>query len=197
VSSISSQTHVFAFFHNNGGWSTGASRIWITAIGNRRDNRGNLVLFPTLDDDPAAAKAFTYETFVLMRRRFSEEIVSSLYHDLRGVLTPGDTAEEIDAGVSSHSAPDRNNRTIQSIKGLMVRPGYDARGAGWYVKIFGPDSAVLQVQSIRGDTAEEAAQMVVDRGLSHLAEKFPVPKPAPAADTKSQQPMLRPGDRWR
>ena len=132
MSSISAQTHVFAFFHNNGGWSTGASRIWITAIGNRRDNRGNLVLFPTLDDDPAAAKAFTYETFVLMRRRFSDEIVSSLYHDLRATLTPGATAEEIDAGVSSHSAPDRNNRTIQSIKATMDLDFFSYITVRWY-----------------------------------------------------------------
>ena len=105
MSSIASTTKVFPFFHNNGGWNSGAVRVWVKAIENRRDNRGNLVLFPTLEDDPREVKGFTYEVFLIMRRRFSDEIVSSLYHDLRATLTPGATAEEIDAGVSSHSAP--------------------------------------------------------------------------------------------
>ena len=129
MSSIASTTKVFPFFHNNGGWNSGAVRVWVKAIENRRDNRGNLVLFPTLEDDPREVKGFTYEVFLIMRRRFSDEIVSSLYHDLRATLTPGATAEEIDAGVSSHSAP--TAQAGASAREVLCAIRFPAGKAGW------------------------------------------------------------------
>ena len=193
MSSISARTQVYPFFWSN----VLGKRIWITSVENKKNQAtGSLVLWPAMDDDFRAARSFEYEIYLIMRRRFAAELPAQ-YGDLRIVLTPGDVSEELDSGVSGHSSPDLNNRTVEFIGGLVVRPGYDvSHGACWFVKIYGEGG--IQIDSVRGDSAESTVATVFDRGLQAKAEKAPPPpKPVQEETFQPAGPTIRPGDRWR
>jgi len=74
-------------------------------------------------------------------------------------------------------------------KGLLVRP-YNPRGWCVHLKRDG-----AQLESVRGETVEEAADKVIERNLFQYAEKFEQPEPeaVPPAPKKSFNGRIRPG----
>lgn len=185
---IGANTQVFPFFHNRGLW-TGGERIWIKSVENKKDSRiDRLILWPTLDDDYREAKSFAFETFQIIRRRFNDELPAR-YRDLRAVLTAGENTDEVDAGQTPVETPYYGGRTVQHVRGLLVRPGHDVRGPAWFIRIFGEDGK--QIDSIRAESPEVAAQNVFDRKIQDRAEKAPAP-PKPV-EVNQPGPRLRPG----
>jgi hypothetical protein len=175
---ISASTSVFPFFIH----PETSQRVWVASLESKRDTRtGRLILWPNLDDDPAAAQKFRYDYALVMQRRFREELPPQ--YDVHFSLEPN--GQEVDRAVNS--SPDQAGRTPTPFKGLLVRP-YNPRG--WCVRLV-RDGA--QLESVKGETVEETAGKVIERNLFQYAEKAPAP-PSPEPPKTQQAPYRkRPG----
>jgi hypothetical protein len=146
------------------------------------------VLVPTLDDEQQNATPFSYEMALLIRRRLVEEQPN---RDIRLSLTP--TGEEIDSGFSTTSTPDKDGRQVMSYKGLLVYPGFNSRQGipCWYCRF--PGHAI---ESVSGETPEQAVDTVYERNLQSKAEHAPTPQPepGPVVSKKNSSGRSRPGD---
>jgi hypothetical protein len=184
MSNISASTNIYPFFINP---KTG-QRLWLSKVENIRDSRRDkLILTPTLDDDPHVASSFRYDICVRMRERFLEDLPPQ--YDLRFALTP--TSEEV-GRASSTSAPDKDGRQVLMHRGLLVHPGFNARQAlpCWFVRFPGHS-----IESIPGDTPEQAVDVVFERNLQSKAEQAPTPQPEPEPVVKKNfNGRMRPGD---
>jgi hypothetical protein len=166
-------------------------RVWIASYETVRNKVGDLVIDPKLDDDPRAAMGLPYQAALIIKRRLeSEQVISPLY-EIHFSLNP--TGDEV-AGGNRTAAPNDDNRTVMMYRGLLVRPGVSVNhGRVWYVKF--PNSSI---ESIRGNTVEEAVDLVYDRGLQDKAEQAPpAPPPVPEPSTtpkKNYGARIRPGD---
>jgi hypothetical protein len=184
MSSIGAATNVYIFFHD-----PRFGRIWVSDTEMVRNNLGNLVLIPRLDNDARNAKSWRYDLALIAARRFNTEgVLNSSIYQACFTLSPSDSAEEIASG-SVTSAPDKDNRVVMHYKGIQVRP-YNPRG--WCVHLV-RDGA--QLESVRGETVEEAANKVIERNLFQYAEKYeqPAPEVAALAPKKSFNGRVRPG----
>jgi hypothetical protein len=111
------------------------------------------------------------------RRLESEGCVNPSLYLFHFSLTA--TGEEIATG-NVTSAPDKDNRQIMQYRGLLVRP-YIPRG--WFVKMMdGP----RELEPVKDDTIEGAADKVFERGLERFAEKAPE-QPAPTPEPPVQK----------
>jgi hypothetical protein len=184
MSSISAATNVYIFFHD-----PRFGRIWVSDTEMVRNNLGNLVLVPKLDNEARNAKSWRYDLALIAARRFNTEgyLNSSIYQACFA-LSPSDAAEEIASG-STTSAPDKDNRVIMQYKGLLVRP-FNPKGWCVHLKRDG-----TQLESIRGETVEETVDKVIERNLFQYAEKFEQPEPEadPSAPKKPFNGRIRPG----
>jgi hypothetical protein len=178
MSLINSNTNVYIWLWQNG------QRAWINKVDNVKDKRSDQwVLMPALDDDPAYATPYSYETALIIRRRLLEDRPT---RDIHFSLSP--TGEEIASG-STTSSPDKDNRVVMQFKGVLVRPFIPR---GWCVHLFdGP----RQLESVRDDTIEGAVNKVIERGQFKFAEKAaPEPLVAPELEKIHSGPRVRPGD---
>jgi hypothetical protein len=185
MSSIGAATNVYIFFHD-----PRFGRIWVSDTEMVRNNLGNLVLIPKLDNDARNARSWRYDLAVIAARRFNTEgFLNSSIYQACFTLSPSDSAEEIASG-STTSAPDKDNRVVMHYKGVTVRP-YIPRG--WCVHLYdGP----RQLESVKGDTIEEAVDKVIERGQLKFAEKFEQQQPEPKVVPSAKKPFngrIRPG----
>jgi hypothetical protein len=182
MSNISPSTHVFVWLLQQNG-----QRYWIKKVDNLKDPRlDKLVLTPTLDDDQAYASPFSYQAALILRRRLLED---NPLRNVRFSLTPD--GDEIATG-GTNSAPDKDGRQILMYRGLLVHPGYNTRQGCpcWFVKF--PRHAI---ESVSGDTPEQAVDRTYERNLQDKAEQAPAPQ-APEPEKKIYSgPVIRPGDR--
>jgi hypothetical protein len=169
VSNISPSTNVYSWvFHP----PQSGQRAWIACYETVRNKLGELVVRPELDNDPANAMSLRYDLAIVLKRRLeSENVISSLYQ-VRFSLNP--TGEEV-AGGNTTSAPTEDNRVVMAYRGILVRPGVSVNhGRAWFVRF--PGQAI---ESIRGESPEEAVDICYERGLQSRAEQAPQPPPAP------------------
>jgi hypothetical protein len=170
MSLIGPSTNVFIFFHD-----PRYGRVWVADTELVRNKLGELVLKPILDDEARYAKPYRYDMAVIAARRFnSEGVMNSAIYQACFALTASNSAEEI-ASAQSTSAPDKDGRTVMHYKGILVRP-YIPRG--WCVHLY---DGKMQLESIRGETIEEAVDKVIERNLTKFAEKYTQPEPEPVA----------------
>ena len=164
-------------------------RAWIASHETVRNKLGELAIKPQLDDDPRNAKGMSYQAALILKRRLeSENMISNLYQ-VRFSLHP--TGDAVDDG-NTTSAPLEDNRVVMQYRGILVRPGVSVNhGRVWYVKFPG-----TSIESVRGNTPEEAVNTVYERGLESKAEQAPPPPPAPEppAPTNNYGARVRPGD---
>jgi hypothetical protein len=184
MDTLSSTSKVFVwFFHPQN-----SQRVWVSGVENTFDKKLNrLILVPKLDDSPERASAFAYEYAVKMRERFSEELPAVYVAHFS--LDP--TGQEV--GASFVRSPGDDTRVPMAYRGLIAVPGtHVQRGHCWYVRF--PNSSI---ESICGDTVEDAVNRVFDMQLQDRAEKAP-PPPAPELpkETRNPGPRQRPGDRY-
>jgi hypothetical protein len=163
-------------------------RAWLAGHEQVRNQLGELILRPHLDDDPHAAIAVRYDLAQVFKRRLdSEGYLNPAIYQAHFSLTP--EGDEIATGVVASSAPDKDNRQVMTYRGLLVRP-YIPRG--WFVKMMdGP----RELEPVKDDTIEGAADKVFERGLERFAEKAPQPAPEPelpTQKTKNYEGRLRP-----
>jgi hypothetical protein len=185
MSHISGSTNVYIWTYHP---PHSGQRAWVATAETVRNNLGQLILKAELDDDPKCAASFRYDVGIIAKRRFeSEGYFNPAYHDFHFSLSP--TGEEIASG-NTTSAPDKDNRTVMIYKGIVARP-YIPRG--WCVHLY---DGKMQLESVRGETIEEAVDKVIERNLLKFAEKYeqPEPEPAPSAPTNSYGgARVRPG----
>jgi hypothetical protein len=184
MSSISAATNVYIFFHD-----PRFGRIWVSDTEMVRNNLGNLVLIPKLDNEARNAKSWRYDLALIAARRFNTEgVLNPSIYQACFTLSPSDSAEEIASG-STTSAPTKDNRVVMQYRGLLVRP-YNPRG--WCVHLV-RDGA--QLESVKGETVEEAVDKVIERNLFQYAEKHEQPEPEAAvpATKKPFNGRVRPG----
>jgi hypothetical protein len=178
MSLISSSTRVFIWWYHDD------RRVWLASHEQVRNNLGELILKPQLDNDPHFAVAIRYDLAQVFKRRFdSEGLLNPAIYQTHFSLTP--EGEEIASGVTASSAPDKDNRQIMMYRGLLVRP-YIPRG--WFVKL---NDGPRQLEPVKDDTIEGAADKVFERGLERFAEKAPPPVPEPEPQTKKAFPGYR------
>jgi len=185
MSNISSLTNVYVWFLNP---RTG-ERVWVKKVDNIRDPRrdNQLILTPTMDDEPQNATSFRYDFAIQMKARFASELPPQ--YDAHFSLSA--TGEEV-ARASSTSAPDRDGRQVMMYRGLLVHPGWNTRQncPCWFVKFPGHS-----IESISGDTPETAVNIAYERNLQNKAEQAPPPQPEPEpVVTKQFNGRVRPGD---
>jgi hypothetical protein len=185
MSFIGPSTNVYIFFHD-----PRYGRIWVADTELLRNNLGNLVLVPKLDDEARNAKPMRYDIATIAARRFNTEgVLNPSIYQACFSLSPDNSAEEI-ASAPTTSAPDKDDRVVMHYKGILVRPFIPR---GWCVHLYdGP----RQLESVRGDTVEEAADKVIERNLFKFAEKYTQPEPevVPPAPTDSYGgARMRPG----
>ncbi len=182
--SINANTNVYIFFHD-----PSYVRVWVADVESIRNARGELVLKPTLDNDARYAKSWRYDTAVIVARRFNEEgVINSSIYQACFALSPSNSAEEI-ASAPPPQVPDKDGRVDMVYKGVVARPFVPR---GWCVHLWdGP----RQLESVRGDTVEEAVDKVIERSLLKFAEKHEVP-PEPET-TPSSKPDKYNGHRIR
>ena len=60
------RVHLVAF-------TQGYRRCWLSKVATGRNKRGDLVLTPTWDDDPAQSQPMSYEHAIIFQRRLREE----------------------------------------------------------------------------------------------------------------------------
>lgn len=176
---ISASTFVFPFFIH----PQTSQRVWIASLDSKRDTRtGRLILWPNLDDDPAAAQKFRYDYALLMQRRFREELPREYDVHFAVEHPNGEEAERV-----INSSPGQASRTATPFKGVLVVPGNG--NPHWFVRY--PGTAI---ESTRGDSVEDAYNRCVERGLLQHAEQAPEP-PAPPPTAAQQGPIhrIRPG----
>jgi hypothetical protein len=180
MSNIGPNTNVYIFFHD-----PRHGRIWVQDTELILNQRGEKVLKPLLDDDPRYAKSWRYDIAVIAARRFkSEGVLNPHLYQACFTLSPSNSAEEI-ASASTTSAPDKDDRVVMQYKGVLVRP-YIPRG--WCVHLFdGP----RQLESVKGETVEEAVDKVIERNQLQFAEKYTQPEPEPVAPSAPASPTAK------
>jgi hypothetical protein len=184
---IASSTKVYIWITQRGK----EQRIWLNSYETVRNPRGVWVLKPRWDDEPQAAGFWSFEAATIIRRRLSEEgFLNPNVHMIRLSLNP--TAEEVSAPSPSSTRLGDDTRVPMAFRGLIAVPGtHVQRGRCWYVRF--PNSAI---ESICGDTVEDAVNRVFDMQLQDRAEKAS-PPPATEPERKvNQGPRQRPGDRY-
>jgi hypothetical protein len=184
MSSIGAATNVYIFFHD-----PRFGRIWVSDTETVRNNLGNLVLVPQLDNEARNAKSWRYDLALIAARRFNNEgHLNPAIYQACFTLSPSDSAEEIASGPTT-SAPQADGRVIMQYKGLLVRPFIPK---GWCVHLKRDGT---QLESVRGETVEEAVDKVIERNLFQYAEKFeqPAPEVVAPAPKKSYNGRMRPG----
>jgi hypothetical protein len=180
-------TNVYIFFHD-----PRYGRVWVADTELVRNKLGVLVLKPILDNEGKYAKPWRYDMAVIAARRFNTEgVINSSVYQACFTLSPNNSAEKI-ASAPTTSAPDKDGRVVMQYRGLVVRP-YIPRG--WCVHLY---DGKMQLESVRGETVEEAADKVIERNLFKFAEKFTQPEPevvAPSAKPKKDYGghRMRPG----
>jgi hypothetical protein len=186
MSHIGPSTNVYIFFHDSR-----YGRIWVSGTELIKSKFGEWVLVPTLDDEARNAKSWRYDLAVIAARRFNTEgYLNPSVYQACFTLSPSNSAEEI-ASATTTSAPSEDNRVIMQYRGLLVRPGTDVKyGRCWFVKFPGQ-----QIESVRGDSPEDAVEKVYERNLQDKAEKFDAPPPEPIAPpaTSKGEGRTRPG----
>jgi hypothetical protein len=189
MSAINGQTNVYLWTYHP---PNSGQRVWVAGTDTVQNRLGEKILNPILDTDPHAAESFRYDIAIIAKRRFeSEGCIDPFLYSFHCSLTA--TGEEVAAG-NTTSAPDKDNRVVMHYKGVTVRP-YIPRG--WCVHLYdGP----RQLESVKGDTIEEAVDKVIDRGQLKFAEKFeqqqPESKVVPSAPKKSFNGRIRPGSMY-
>jgi hypothetical protein len=186
MNNIGPSTNVYIFFHD-----ARYVRAWVADTELVRNVRGELVLNPILDDEARNAKAMRYDMAVIAARRFNTEgVINSSIYQACFTLSPNNSAEEFSSAPMT-SPPDKDNRVVMHYKGVLVRPFIPR---GWCVHLY---DGKLQLESVKGDTVEEAVDKVIERNLFKFAEKFEQPEPepvAPSAPTKNYGgARMRPG----
>jgi hypothetical protein len=185
MSNIGPSTTVYIFFHD-----PRYDRVWLASYEIVRNRLGDLIMKPELDADPRCAMSCRYEMAIIIKRRLETEgYLNPSIYEAHFSLTP--TGDEVAAG-NNTSAPDKDGRVIMQYRGLLVRPGHDVNhGRCWFVKFPGQG-----IESIRGNSPEEAVDKVFERNLQDKAEKYDAPPPEPQAPP-AQNPhngyRLRPG----
>src|ERR1700693_1213471 len=184
MSNIGPSTNVYIFFNDSR-----AGRIWVSGTELIKNNLGNLVLKPVLDDEARNAKSWRYDLAVVAARRFNTEgVMNSSIYQACFALSASNSAEEI-ASASITSAPDKDNRPVMQYRGLLVRPGRDVKvGPCWYEK-----SPGTTIESVRGDLPV-AVNKVFERNLQDKAEKYEVP-PEPVAPPAASSTKVYNGHR--
>ena len=187
MSNIGPSTNVYIFFNDSR-----YGRIWVSGTELIKNNLGELVLKPVLDDEARNAMSWRYDLAVIAARRFNSEGVLNPYiYQACFTLSPSNSAEEI-ASTPITSAPDKDNRVVMQYRGLLVRPGRDVKvGPCWYVKFPG-----ITIESVRGDSPEDAVDKVFERNLQDKAEKYEVP-PEPVAPPAASSTKVYNGHRVR
>ena len=182
---IGHDTPVFisAPFQNKRYWLRGASNEMNKAL-------GRLILQGSWSDDPGLAVSVKLELALVYRRRFKEECNQPV--DLS--LAAGSLEFVEPENTSGLSGPDE--RGVMQYRGILCRPGVDVKSGTktWFVKMKDPQRGELE--SIRGDSPEDAVSKVFERGLESLAEKAPAPvapQPATQVPPARSTRRIRPG----
>jgi hypothetical protein len=161
--------------------------VWVAGIDTVQNRLGEKILKPVLDNDPHAAQSFRYDIAIIAKRRFEfEGCIDSFLYSFHCSLTA--TGEEVASG-NTTSAPQADGRVIMQYRGLLVHPGYG--NAFWWVKF--PGTAI---ESVKGNTPEDAVNRVFERNLQDKAEKCaaqPEPEAVPSASRKPFEGRVRPG----
>lgn len=186
MSAISGRTNVYLWSYHP---PHSGQRVWVAGTETILNKLGEKVLKPLLDDDPHIAQSFRYDIGIILKRRLeSEGCISPLLYSFHFSLSP--TGEEVAAG-NVTSAPTEDNREIMHYRGLLVRPGRDVNlGRCWYVKFPG-----TTIESVRGDSPEDAVNKTFERNLQDKAEKYEVPPEpvVPPATNNYNGHRVRPG----
>jgi hypothetical protein len=190
VNNIRSDSNIFIYFISD---RDRRGRLWVVELENSRDKFGNLVLEPLLNTDPRNAKSFRYDLAQLAARRFASEGLVPPGYATKFSLEKSNSSDEISAIETAPTYQD-DRRVPMHYKGLLAVPGRDTRTGEecWWVRFPGQN-----IESIRGNSVEEAVDRVFERNLQHLAERYEAPPPAPeplATPRKNYGARIRPGD---
>jgi hypothetical protein len=154
-----------------------------------KNARGETVLWPLWSDFPKDSKPLDFEFAKIFQRRMRQEHGAKIHLTL---TAGGDFVEFREP----EDAADYTKRVPMTYKGLIATPGFHAQTQTpvWYVKL--RDPARGDLESIRGDSVEEAVDRVFERQLQHFAEKAPeaIQPPAVPQDDAPVGPRFRPGD---
>lgn len=180
MSYLGPTTKVFLWWHH----PENGQRIWLAGHEQVRNNLGELILKPLLDDDPHFAVAVRYDLAKIYKRRFdSEGYFNPSIYQARFSLTPD--GEEVATGANTSRAPDKDNRQVMQFRGLLVRP-YIPRG--WFVKL---KEGSREMDPVKDDTIEGAVDKVYERGLERFAEKCPDQPALSTEPTQNPYPGFR------
>jgi hypothetical protein len=184
---ISRDTHIYI------STVAGGQRYWLVKAETGRDqNSGKIVVMPKWTTTPSEARPAGYETAIIFRRRSREEYGASCDFSLS-------------AGSLDFIEPENNSnpngedtRADKSFRGIRCRPGVDVKSGQrcYFVHILSEDGR-FQINSVKGDTPEQAVQKVIDLGYQNFAERSQVEQ-APIVQQQQQRPAggprVRPGD---
>jgi hypothetical protein len=152
-----------------------------------RNAKQELELWPIWSKEPRDSRSMNYEMAQLFQQRMRREHGTVIHFTL---------SAGADQFIQTREPSDRmdfGNRPNMAYKGLLAVPGYDVRNQKpvYYVRF--PKS---NIESVRGDTVEEAVDKVFERNLQQYAEKAPAmpPPEPPKVDVPYTGPRLRPGD---
>jgi len=189
--SVRGDATVFIFFQSP---SDQRGRLWVAGTETRRNRLGNLFIEPILNTEARNAKAWKYELALIATRRFATEGFVPPGYSAGITLMASDSSPAI-TGLESIPTTREDKRVPMHYKGLLAAPGHNVREGieCWYVRFPGQS-----IESIRGNSPEEAVDRVFERNLQNLAEKYDAPPPAlpeqPAPQKKNTyQGRLRPG----
>jgi hypothetical protein len=151
----------------------------------KRNERGELVLWPTWSNQLQNSKPLTYEMACAFRARMRSEHRNEVHLTLQA-----GSDQFIEERVPQETE-DYSKRVPMSYRGLLAVPGFDGRTQTpcWYVR-FAPHA----IESVRGATPEEAVDRVYERNLQDKAEKAEPVAPEPEKPQKPAGRRMRPGD---
>jgi hypothetical protein len=162
-------------------------RHHLVAPDTKRNERGEIILWPRWSDEARDSKPMTYEYAAMFRDRFWSEGNRA---KVQFTLTAG-SDDFVDESCQATQSEDHTKRAPMAYRGLVAVPGFDARNqtAVWFVRF--PGTAI---ESIRGNTPEEAVDKAYERpDLLPHAEKAPAPPAPEPPKVQYAGPRLRPG----
>jgi hypothetical protein len=183
MSDIAATTPVFIWFRD---LETG-KRLWVADTESVRNKRNELVFKAVLDNEDRFAKSFQFQFALVIKRRLeSEGLLNQAYQICFSLSADGDP---IALRENTRSSGD-DKRVPMNYRGLLAVPGFNTRDQTpcWYVRF--PNQSI---ESVRGNTPEEAVDNAYERNLQDKAEKEIVAEPAEIKPQKPAGPRIRPG----
>lgn len=156
----------------------GDKRVWLTGHEQIRNRNGELILKPTLDNDPHEAIAVRFDLAQVFKRRLdSEGCLHPSFGRAQFSLTPegiGLEADPADSDAAEKAFYEVNREpviaTLDDATWFVVRPANTVNGPQWFLKIRVPGRPT--VETIYAADPLAVLQRAHDLGWLKFAEKY-------------------------